>query len=85
MGHNPITRRRPLDLRRQPDGSWTHGTRFSALWEVVCPACGDDRGPFEDQPEYLQDLRGPYPTYRDATWAAARHMSETGQPAEAPL
>jgi hypothetical protein len=47
------------------------------IWEVTCPMCGDDLGPYDRQPEHIQKLRGPYYGSRDALTAAAKHAMGT--------
>ena len=42
-------------------------------FEVICPDCGDDGGPFDEQPAPVQQVRGPYPDVQQARQAVARH------------
>lgn len=42
-------------------------------FEVVCPDCGDDGGPYDTQTPEVQAVRGPYPDSAAASAAAARH------------
>ncbi len=42
-------------------------------FEVICPDCGDDGGPFEDQPDAVQQVRGPYRDTAQAREAVQRH------------
>ena len=42
-------------------------------FEVICPDCGDDGGPFDEQPAPVQQVRGPYPDFVEARRAVARH------------
>jgi hypothetical protein len=42
-------------------------------FEVVCPDCGDDGGPFDEQPDAVQAVRGPYQDTAEARRAMRRH------------
>ncbi len=42
-------------------------------FEVICPDCGDDGGPFDDQPDTVQVVRGPYPDFAAARRGVAEH------------
>lgn len=69
------------DARLQPS-SWTDGELIldwdpDGPWEVICEDCGDDRGPYERQPEFLKKRRGPYRNIEDARAAAIKHMLDT--------
>ncbi len=47
-------------------------------FEVICPDCGDDGGPFDEQPTEVRALRGPYPDAAAAGRIAQEHRAETG-------
>lgn len=42
-------------------------------FEVVCPDCGDNGGPYADQPPAAQAVRGPYAGRDTARAAALEH------------
>ena len=44
---------------------------------MICSDCGDDNGPYERQPDKVQQLRGPYADADSAKVAAIRHTVET--------
>jgi len=68
-----------VEIRLQPvfahDGVTIDRVRIG-IYEVLCPECGDDNGPFEHQSLELQKLRGPYLHIDDATRAATTHRRE---------
>jgi hypothetical protein len=71
-GHTAASIRRQVGgpLERDPD---------TQLWvipfEVVCPECGDDGGPFDQQPPAVQEIRGPYAGPSEALDALAEHQA----------
>jgi hypothetical protein len=67
--HNPYVRAQP----RGWDATGAPSSDTIGSYELVCPACGDDGGPYEQQPSELQELRGPYPSVR------ARRVQKLGR------
>ncbi|HEY3905150.1 MAG TPA: hypothetical protein VGM14_14660 [Streptosporangiaceae bacterium] len=64
-----ILRLRPvLIINGEPVDGWT------AQWEIICPACGDDSGlDYRTVSPYLQKVRGPYPAEAEGQAALRRH------------
>lgn len=67
--HNPYVRAQPSGW----DAAGAPSTGTTGSYEVICPACGDDGGPYEQQPPDLQQVRGPHPTARAARRAVRDH------------
>lgn len=67
--HNPHVRAQPRgwDVTGAPSADTT------GSYELICPACGDDGGPYEQLPSELQQLRGPYSDIRGARRAMREH------------
>ncbi len=68
--HNPYVRAQP----RSWDAAGAPSSGTTGSYELICPACGDDGGPYERQPSELQELRGPYPSVRAARRAMREHQ-----------
>jgi hypothetical protein len=80
-GGNQVTLRlRPvLIINAEPVDGWT------SLWEIICPACGDDRDlDFRTVSPYLQKVRGPYDTEAEGLAALCRHKGLPLMDANAP-
>lgn len=45
-------------------------------FEVICPECGDDGGPYGEQTEQVQAVRGPYRGIDAARAAAREHTGD---------
>lgn len=58
------------------DRGWVWSGVEPGVWEVVCPACGDDGGPAETQAPQIRALRGHYWNRYDAAAAAVIHNRE---------
>jgi hypothetical protein len=52
---------------------WRRSGQVTGLWEVICPDCGDDAGPYAEQAEQVQRIRGPYPNKEEAEQAMLAH------------
>ena len=76
-GNQTTLRLRPvLIINGEPVDGWT------SLWEIICPACGDDRDlDFRTVSPYLQKVRGPYDTEAEGQAALRRHK---GLPVKTP-
>src|SRR6202035_3187484 len=74
--HHTSQRAVPLGkLVQNADGRWFNdGVASDHRYEVICPRCGDDSGPYELQTPETQRLRGPY-TLDKARAAALEHES----------
>lgn len=55
------------------NGSWLIH-EWSKQFEVVCPECGDNDGPFDQQPTEVRAVRGPHPDEHVGTRALRRHL-----------
>jgi hypothetical protein len=54
-------------------GTWMiHGT--TSAYEIICPDCGDNGGPYDQQTTTVKTVRGPYSDANAATRAAEQHM-----------
>jgi hypothetical protein len=71
--HMVMYRRQPLKMWRDEDAQWRWSGEVTELWEVICPACGDDCGPYGEQSELIQRLRGPFDHEEEAKAAVIRH------------
>lgn len=72
--HRLICRTQPARLWRNNAGEWLRSGQATGLWEVICTDCGDDAGPYAEQPEQIQRIRGPYPNKDEAERAMAAHI-----------
>lgn len=65
-----------VSVRRQVGGAVERDPQtdeWILSFEVICPDCGDDGGPYADQPARVQAVRGPYPGIVAARAAAYDH------------
>jgi hypothetical protein len=67
--HDPHVRSQP----RSWDAAGAPSAETTGCYELICPACGDDGGPYERQPAELQALRGPYASVRAARRVLREH------------
>jgi hypothetical protein len=78
MAHTPSTRIQPASYTREDDGWRVTYHDDPNVWEVICPDCGDDGGPIENQSAEVRTLRGPYPTKDEAWRVVVKHSG--GEP-----
>lgn len=71
--HQAMCRTQPARIWRDAAGVWRRSGQTTGLWEVICTDCGDDGGPYADQAEQLQRIRGPYASQAEAESAMAAH------------
>jgi len=55
------------------DAAGAPSSETTGFYELICPACGDDGGPYEWRPAQLQALRGPYVSVRAARRVLREH------------
>jgi len=67
--HDPYVRAQP----RSWNAAGAPLTATTGRYQLICPACGDDGGPYELQPAELQALRGPYASSREARRVLREH------------
>jgi hypothetical protein len=60
--HDPHVRAQPSSW----DAAGAPSAETTGFYELICPACGDDGGPYDRQPAELRALRGPYASVRAA-------------------
>jgi hypothetical protein len=71
--HSAICRTQPARIWRDNAGEWRRSGQVTGLWEVICSDCGDDAGPYTEQTEHVQRIRGPYPNKDEAERALVAH------------
>ena len=74
--HDALTRAQPHE--------WTDDGRMiyaehdaNPPHELLCRTCGDDLGPYDDQPAAIRRLRGPYANMFLAREALDSHLRQT--------
>jgi hypothetical protein len=77
VAHTASVRPQPANVARDDAGE-VRISGVTGLWEVICTDCGDDGGPFEEQPEHVQRIRGPYSDPTTAFSAATEHVPAAG-------
>jgi hypothetical protein len=72
-------------VRVQPTGwiltatGWkVTGYNETGVAELICGACGDDGGPWEEQTVAIRELRGPYTSIAAGITAAREHAGLVG-------